>query len=124
MQDYLVFEALSDCKAGPNLPDATKLALLIKLKTATGFDGANLKLSQDRRYSIEFGYSWLRGSHRRFPFAKLACCNWAIPKHSFIAWIVFKLGNGDDDGERETGERHSERNVVVMQMRLSIVLLD
>ncbi|XP_074278378.1 uncharacterized protein LOC141601970 [Silene latifolia] len=36
------------------------------------------------------GYRWLRHKAPKVGWAKLVWCNWALPKHSFLNWLILK----------------------------------
>ncbi|XP_074301289.1 uncharacterized protein LOC141632663 [Silene latifolia] len=41
-------------------------------------------------YSVQSGYEWLRHKEPKVGWAKLVWCNWAIPKHCFLNWLILK----------------------------------
>ncbi|XP_074288966.1 uncharacterized protein LOC141614111 [Silene latifolia] len=47
-------------------------------------------LADPKGYSLHSGYQWLRHKEPKVGWAKLVWCNWAIPKHCFLNWLLMK----------------------------------
>ncbi|CAI9105579.1 OLC1v1004527C1 [Oldenlandia corymbosa var. corymbosa] len=81
---------------------------IVKLrdKAKERFNGGNWKLSKNGIYSISSGYKWLQREGEKFSAAPVIWSRLNIPKHSFIAWLVWK-------GRVWTKDRLSHLNIPV-----------
>ncbi|VFQ83384.1 unnamed protein product [Cuscuta campestris] len=41
-------------------------------------------------YTVKDGYNWLKGVREKVDWAKVVWSRWSLPKHQFIAWLIWK----------------------------------
>ncbi|XP_074289017.1 uncharacterized protein LOC141614161 [Silene latifolia] len=47
-------------------------------------------LATQTGYTVNSGYEWLRHKEQKVGWAKLVWNSWSLPKHSFLAWLIFR----------------------------------